>query len=292
MAILAREIRSTIEKLRFRDYIVWHYLPQGAYLCTRLGERMNVYEIVDDYGSFPGVRRSLADRLEHNMFKNADAVFAISENLAESRQSGFPGIHVVPIGVDYDHFEKSSNPGAIPEDIVSIPDPRIGYYGGIDFRLDVDLVAAAAERLKNMSFVFIGPDKERILQQLMSLYKNIRYLGPKPYKSIPDYLRGFSICMLPYRLSEFTRNIYPNKIFEYLASGKPVVATDIPSIRALAEQGYIRTIAGEGEFWNVLSEALSDQDACARERRINLASENSWESRVRKMENIIEEILK
>ena len=279
------------KKLGFHNPIYYSYLPQGHFLAGKLDEKMVCYEVIDEYSAFPHVSGRLTRILEDKMLAKADLVFAISPNLHRNRIERNPETHLVPIGAEVEHFARSRRDDLDrPEDMEKIPSPVVGYFGGIDNRFDVDLYRFLSENLPDCSFVLVGPVKDKLVSAELSSCPNIYFLGPKPYEVLPSYLKFFDVSTLPYLMTPFTDNIFPNKIFEYLSSGKPVISTPIPSLLYLADQGVIYCVEDHREFLSRLRKALKEERGDSiRQMRIRVAEENTWDNRVVKISGLIAE---
>jgi glycosyltransferase involved in cell wall biosynthesis len=277
------------KKLKFHNPIYYSYLPQGHFLAGKLAEQLICYEVIDEYSAFPHVSRRLTRVLEDKMLKKADLVFAISPNLHRNRIGRNPETYLVPIGAEVEHFARSRRDDlATPVDMENIPAPIIGYFGGIDSRFDVEMYRFLSKKLPECSFVLVGPVKEQSVSAELASLPNVYFLGPKPYEDLPAYLKCFDVSTLPYLMSPFTDNIFPNKIFEYLSSGKPVVSTPIPSLLYLDKQGVIDCVEDHREFLARVRKALQEDSGDSLQvRRIKVAEDNTWDNRVEKISSLI-----
>jgi glycosyl transferase family 1 len=289
MLLTRISLKPIRKKLGFHKPIYYSYLPQGHFLAGKLGEKLVCYEVIDEYSAFPHVSGRLTRILEDKMLERADLVFAISPNLYRNRIERNPETHLVPIGAEVEHFARSRRDDpARPEDMEKIPSPIIGYFGGIDSRFDVELYRFLSGKLPECSFVLVGPVKEQSVSEKLSSLPNIYFLGPKPYEALPAYLKFFDVCTLPYLMTPFTENIFPNKIFEYLSPGKPVVSTPIPALLYLDKQGVIDCVEDHREFLARIQKALEEGGGDSlRERRIKVAEDNTWDARVEKISGMI-----
>jgi glycosyltransferase involved in cell wall biosynthesis len=183
--------------------------------------------------------------------------------------------------VDYEAF---ATPRPEPADLARIPHPRIGYVGRIKQQLDLSLLRSLARRHAQWSFVLVGPvenlgPSEGIMRELSAM-PNVHLLGPKPVHLLPDYTQHLDVCMLCYEVTGYTKFIYPLKLHEYLASGRPVVGSAIESLREFAE--VVRVAEGADEWSSALSDALQPSASSAGEigRRQRIARKHDWNSLV------------
>lgn len=283
-------IKSAMRELGVKKPILWIYNAfAGSFIIGKLEESLVVYDCTDEFSADPKVNSDMYKKLEHEILGSAQVVLAISRNLVSDKKKYNNNVNYLPIGGEPDHFLTCHEEGlAVPEDIKSLKKPVIGYYGRLDERFDSGWCTALARKFPGASIALIGPMRGDETKTALKDIGNIHFLGSKDYSMLPAYLKAFDVCMMPYVMSEFVQNIFPNKIFEYLASGKPVITSDIPSLRDLADDGVVSIAKTEAEFLNMVDAGLSDCDADNIARRIETAKKNSWLSRADKASDIIE----
>jgi len=179
----------------------------------------------------------------------------------------------------------------VPDDLAGLPRPRIGLVGGLRACVDQHLIAHLARRLPQSTIALIGP--EQVPFDGLREFTNVRFLGHKPHREIPRYVRGLDVCMIPYVVDHFTDHISPAKLNEYLALGKPVVATGLHEVRRFVEDnGDVVTIADGAEAFTIAIERwLRDDGPTARAGRRAVAERHSWDIKVEAMSQRIEESL-
>jgi len=192
------------------------------------------YHIDDEY-SFSPVEMPIGAN-EMQLLKEANQVFVTSRALLEKKGWVNPNTSFIPNGVAYEAF---STPQAEPLDLVPVPHPRIGYAGFLKEQLDWPLILKLSTEHPDWSFVFVGPVSARpavrtMLEQLRNR-KNVYFLGEKPAPLVPAYVQHFDACVMPYRQDDYTKYIYPLKLHEYLASGRPTVGTRIRSLEEFSD---------------------------------------------------------
>jgi glycosyltransferase involved in cell wall biosynthesis len=211
------------------DYILWYYTPMALGFSHGLEPSAVVYDCMDELSLFRGAPPSLLDR-ERRLLDLADLVFTGGQSLYEAKRERHSAVHAFPSSIDAEHFGRARRP-VVPEpaDQAAIPHPRLGYVGVIDERIDLDLLAAAAEARPDWQWVMIGP-VVKIDPESLPRRSNIHYLGMKSYDELPAYLAGWDAALMPFARNESTRFISPTKTPEYLAGGRPVVSTPIRDV--------------------------------------------------------------
>jgi UDP-galactopyranose mutase len=167
-------------------------------------------------------------------------------------------VHAVPSSVDVAHFGRARRISDEPDDQVAIARPRLGFFGVLDERLDIDLLDAAAALRPDWQFVLIGPIV-KIDPASLPRRANIHYLGAKSYDQLPEYIAGWDVALLPFARNDATRFISPTKTPEYLAAGRPVVSTSIRDVvRPYGEQGLARIADTPEAFVAGIADALAE----------------------------------
>lgn len=272
-----------IEKYALHQPILWFNRPEPVYLCGRLGEKLIIYDCIDDFTAF-------SRATEYTVWSDqaltaiADIVFVVSESLYEEKALLNRRVYLVPNACDFEHFSKSMTDIKIPVALKKIEGPRIGFVGALYEWIDFDLLQKLAEAGK-WSVVLIGPKQRGLLTPERH---NLYYLGTKPYRLLPNYIKGFDVCIIPFKKCEIAQKSSPVKTYEYLASGKPVVATGIPEVEkfgAVAEisqshDEFIRKVRG------MLIEEVGYSD-WRRSRQLSIAAVNTWEARCNSIKKII-----
>ena len=182
------------------------------------------------------------------MLARADLVFTGGQSLYEAKRGQHPRVFAFPSSVDAAHFARARRATDDPADQAAIPHPRLGFFGVIDERMDLDLLAAIADARPDWHLVIIGP----VVKVDPASYReraNIHYLGKKDYQELPGYLAGWDVALLPFAINESTRFISPTKTPEYLAAGKPVVSTPIRDVvRPYGMRGLVHIAATADDF--------------------------------------------
>jgi glycosyltransferase involved in cell wall biosynthesis len=210
----------------------------------------------------------------------------------ESRRVFNRNIHFVPEGADVGAFIASTaHAVSVPAEMAALKKPVVGYVGVIDFRLDTELLTYMARQRPEWSFALVGPMKgdTQDLTALRSL-PNVHFLGRQPIEAVPAFVKGMNACLIPYVLNDYTHHIFPLKLYEYMAAGKPIVASAMEEM--LPYEGDEMAIGRSREdFLAKVDEALaSDSPERAASRR-EAARHESWDERVEHVSDIIAPLL-
>jgi len=204
-----------------------------------------------------------------------DIVIAPSRALHDSKSRLHSNVVYLPHGVDFDHFAAASHLlTPIPPEIVSLPKPIIGFHGLVQELIDFDMIDAIARERPTWSIVLVGRRNFDVVA--LPARPNIHYLGERPYADIPRYLKGFDVCLIPYRLVPRTLFANPVKLREYLATGKPIVSTPLPEVLAFGDLVEVASTASE--FLVKIEVCLARQDAPSA-RRMAAVRDETWASR-------------
>ncbi|MEQ1727575.1 MAG: glycosyltransferase [Vicinamibacterales bacterium] len=290
--IVERRIRMWRGPDPARELVVWTFLPTplAARVIGALCPRLTIYYCVDDLASTSPAARRITET-ERTLLRTADLVFVTSEGLRRHALQYRQQAALLPSAVDVDAFEPADGVHATPDDIRYLRRPIVGYVGGVKEWIDQDLMRAVAQRLPNVNFVLVGPlltDTTRLTG-----VPNIHLIGARPHTSIPGYLWAFDVALIPYRMTPYTQHVYPAKLPEYLATGRPIVCTPLPElVRLDAQYPGLVTIAADADgFCAAITKALASADPEGARRRVELARANSWPVRFRVMSSLAEAAL-
>jgi glycosyltransferase involved in cell wall biosynthesis len=265
-ATQARLLEVFLSNLARPLSVLWYYTPMALEFSRRLRADLIVYDNMDELSAFDGAPADVV-ALENEMFSISDVVFTGGQSLYEAKKGRHNNIHPFPSSIDISHFHKARQPDVDPSDQAAIPRPRIGFFGVIDERMDIDLLSQAADMRPDWQFVMIGP-VVKIDPRILPRRDNIHWLGPKSYKELPAYLAHWDIGLMPFALNDATRFISPTKTPEFLAAGLPVLSTMIRDVvRPYGDLGLVEIIDGA-------------EDLCARTEHFLNCPKDHWLSRV------------
>ncbi|MEW5948592.1 MAG: glycosyltransferase [Thermodesulfobacteriota bacterium] len=283
-AILTRKIRRILKDNNIANPVLVVACPGAEGVVGAIGESKSVYYCADEYSVFPGLDTGLVKKLEKHILEKIDCIIATSRGLYDKKKVEGKPTYLLPHGVEYDHFSKASLPGTeIPEDIRLLKRPIIGYHGLIQDLIDFDIIKGIARKRPDWSIVMIG---DRIFDvNNVPTEKNIHFLGRKPYEELPNYIKAFDVCLIPYKIVERTMYSNPVKLREYLASGKPIVSTPQPEV--LYYKRYLKIASDARGFVDAIEALLSNDTGEDRRLRMGIAEQETWEKVVDKFEHIL-----
>jgi len=209
-------------------FIRWYYTPMMLAFSAELPAVATVYDCMDELAAFRFAPPGLLP-LENALLSQADVVFTGGFSLYEAKKGRHPNVHPFPSSVDRAHFMQARGEVDTPPDQRPIAGPRLGFYGVVDERMDLDLIAAVADARPDWSVVIVGPIV-KIDPADLPRRRNLHFLGGKDYAELPAYLAGWDVALMPFAINQSTRFISPTKTPEYLAGGRPVVSTPIKDV--------------------------------------------------------------
>lgn len=290
-----RAVTEVCELYDIEAPIHWYYTPMALEFTRDLPSSLIVYDCMDELSAFRGAPPRI-DLLERELFARADLVFTGGRSLYEAKQPLNPNVHLFPSSVDVQHFSRArsgaEHPVSEPDDQARIPQPRLGFFGVIDERMDLELIEYVAQSRPAWQIIMVGP-VVKIDPASLPRRANIHYLGQKHYEQLPSYLGGWQVALMPFALNEATRFISPTKTLEYLAGGVPVVSTPIADvISPYAERGFVRVGSDERSFLRAIEHTLAEGGLGERIDDIDaFMAGNSWVNTWARMSMLLENSL-
>jgi glycosyltransferase involved in cell wall biosynthesis len=272
----AGSARATLRRKGCERIVLYLWSPDFARALESVPHDLSLYHIDDEY-SWSETEHPL-DPVERRVIECADRVIIHSPGLLEKKGGINPRTISVPNGVDY-HVYATSAPE--PPDLASIPHPRIGYAGVLKMQLDWQLLDALSAMHREWSFVFVGPMKQGqhgLTSAIGDIFSrpNVHWLGARPVHALHAYQQHFDVGTMPYRRTAYTRYIYPLKLHESLATGRPAVGTRIRTLEDFADVVALADTAAE---WSAaIADALTPaaNSAARREARQAVARRHDW----------------
>nr|WP_290929994.1 glycosyltransferase family 1 protein [Haliscomenobacter sp.] len=252
-------LKNLFKEHSIQSYIFWYYTPMALAFTANFKPIATVYDCMDELSAFKFAPPEIKI-FEQELFKKANVVFTGGNNLYKAKKAQHHNIHSFPSSIDKAHFKAARDNNNEVADQSAIPHPRLGFYGVIDERFDIDLIKQAADAQPDWHFVLVGPII-KIDASTLPKNKNIHYLGPKTYEELPSYLSGWDIALIPFAINESTRYISPTKTPEYLAGGKPVISTAITDvINPYFELGLVHIVQNAEDLVQMATSELNITD--------------------------------
>ena len=268
-------------------YVLWYYTPLALRFSDHLDGQRVAYDCMDELSAFKGASSDLP-AVERRLLRRADVVFTGGQSLFEAKRTEHPNIHAMPSSVDVAHFAAARQIVKEPADQRNIPGPRLGFFGVLDERLDIALVAGLADARPDWQLVMVGP-VVKIDPADLPRRPNIHYLGSKTYGELPLYLGGWSVALLPFARNEATRFISPTKTPEYLAAGRPVVSTSIRDVVSpYGDLGLVAIADSVEETTRACEAALNERGESRRARADAFLRGMSWDVTWSRMNRLLD----
>ena len=288
-AMIRRHVASMTHELGLRDPILWLNPHTAVHMAGRMAESAVIYDITDDWISLTQSCRmkKLTAAQDLALCRRADAVIVCSPHLYKLKSSLTQNLHLIPNGVNLDHYQGIlDSAGPVPRGADQWTRPVLGYTGTIHpDRVDVGLVESVAARMPDATVVLVGPNHlPAATMARLRMLPNLVLVGAVPYQEIPNYMRAFDICITPHLITPFTESLNPIKLWEYLASGKPIVSTDVAGFRDFPH--LVRITDGPDQFAAAARSAICEESGRA-QARIEEAARHRWVSRLDNVVSVI-----
>jgi UDP-galactopyranose mutase len=272
----ARLITEILGHFSVEKFTAWYYTPMALSFTRHLNPERVIFDAMDELANFKFAPEGLKE-LEAELMEKSDVVFTGGYSLYDAKKHRHHNIHAFPSSIDKAHFGKARLPQEEPADQAGIAGPRIGFFGVVDERFDIELLRGMAALRPDWQFVIIGP-VVKIDFATLPQASNIHYLGGKSYRELPSYIGGWDAALIPFALNESTKFISPTKTPEYLAGGCPVISTAIRDvIHPYADEKLVEIVDSPESAIEALSYLLT-MDKAAWLKKVDAFLENiSWE---------------
>ncbi|MFH2138504.1 MAG: glycosyltransferase [Candidatus Omnitrophota bacterium] len=293
--VLKRQISKILEQAAMpSSLIVWLTDPFQLSYADLFPGVLKIFDCFDDYtmrvyNRFFRTKKELIAK-EDEILATADMTLVVSQELYEAKQAKTKNLRLISNAADIRHFGKVDDPDiVVAKEMQQLPSPVIGFVGNFSYRIDTDLISWIAERNKDWTFVFIGSRMHyKEMRELQAAHRNIHLFEFRPYEKLPSYIKAFNVCIIPYKMdSMFSRFCSPLKVYEYLATGKPVVSTDLPGVADFS--GIVRIAHNDKNFESQIRESLREDGQLA-EKRKEIAAKHSWQIRAAEVKDILVQI--
>lgn len=290
--ILCFFLKRVSKTLEFKDMVIYNYTPYANFLIPMLGARKVVYECVDDFTASKGLMsKKVVTALENDTLRKSQVTIVTAPLLLEKKRYHANRIHLISNAAEIEKFN------AIGAGTVSvhplyddIPKNRVGFIGALAYWIDLDLIVFLAEKRPDYQFVFVGPVDVNVSR--LGGFKNVHFVGRYPFDQLPGLMAGFDVCINPYVLDGVAAGCSPLKLYEYLASGKPIVSVRMPEAEkfetlVLIGDGYEGMLAKLDEAMSLTPERL----ASLAQKQIAASAAHGWDSRFAQTKEALADIL-
>lgn len=274
------------------NFLFWYYTPMALSFTEQLNPALTVYDCMDELSLFKNAPAELKE-LEKRLMAKSDVVFTGGHSLYEAKKHQHANIYAFPSSIDKSHFVKARTNKVQPSDQAQVKGIKLGFYGVIDERFDIELIRAVADVRPNWNFMLIGPVL-KINRALLPKNKNIHYLGQKNYEQLPYYLSGWDVALIPFMLNDSTKFISPTKTPEYLSAGKPVVSTAIRDVvNPYAKNKLVHIGFTAEDFIDAIESELNNKNRKDWLTKVDtFLSKNSWDNTCESMLTCIQNSIK
>jgi glycosyltransferase involved in cell wall biosynthesis len=285
-------LKRVMARLGMSEPILWMYSHYNQPLIKKLESKKALYECVDEFSGAKGlIKPETVRKQERATLTSVDAAIVTAPALKNSKEIFNRNIYVVSNAANVAHFASvSASSFSEPDDLHSLPRPRLIFIGGIAYWIDLNLVRYLATSRPDWQILMVGPVMANT--EILHGLSNVHFLGRKPYDLLPNYLSHSDIALNPYKIDSVAENCSPLKLYEYMAAGIPIVSTDMPEARQFPE--LIKIAATPEQYISQISDFLS-MDRASRERYCDQARRearnHTWESRFLQADKIAQEML-
>jgi glycosyltransferase involved in cell wall biosynthesis len=281
--LLSALLDNFLSKINMDDCTFWYYTPMALSFTDKYKPKLIIYDCMDELSAFKFAPVEMV-ALEKKLMAKADLVFTGGHSLYEAKKQQHSNILPYPSSIEKEHFAKARVKSIEAEDQQAIQGPKIGFYGVIDERFDIDLIGEIATRRPDWQIILIGPIV-KIDSALLPKNTNIHYLGQRSYKELPSYLAGWDVAMIPFLLNESTRFISPTKTPEYLAAGIPVVSSPIRDVvKPYGIKKLVHICSTYDDFIQSIEKELNKESAKAWLKEVDGHLKNlSWDETYKSM---------
>ena len=289
--LFAKNIKSALERLGFENILLFNDSSMflGVDLKNLLQPELYTYYVRDNLVKVPYWKKH-GERMEPAVIKGADVVVNNSQYYVDYTSKYNNNSVMVGQGCDVHMFSDRDDRIPIAKEFQSIEGPVIGYVGSLTkLRLNIELIEFLAKNRQDWNIVLVGPEDETFKQSRLHQLQNVHFLGNKPADQLATYIKGFDVAINPQIINEITIGNYPRKIDEYLAMGKPVVATNTKAMQMFKAHVYLAQT--KENYIELIDQAIREHSAIKAEQRMEFANTHTWENSVNDIYTAMESTL-
>ena len=282
--MVTQYLRWCLKKTPIRAPTIITTLPHISWLVGDIGQQGLVYYCTDDFSNWPSADQAALLESEDQLVDRADLILPVSKQLMQ-RHCSSGRCQFFPHAVDFSHFAQATQIKQLKPELAGVPKPRVGYFGLIYEKLDFELLTDVSRLVSNGSLVMIGPTAW--CPEAFTQLPNVIFTGAQPYETLPEWLAGLDVLLLPYRSDdEMIRQSSPLKLRECLATGKPTICVDVPEARNY--EPHVRVTSSHDEFLDAVRIALefpeADSQSVARQAAVQ---SETWDTRAIQLAELI-----
>lgn len=282
--LFADAIKRALHELKFHNHILFNdsEMFKGFYLKDFLNPSLSIY-YSRDYMLAVDYWKKHGERLEPLLISKNDICMANSTYLTDYCKKYNSNSFYIGQGCDLEMFQNIND---TPDDLKILKKPIIGYVGALQsIRLDIDLIAGIALQKPEWTIVLVGPEDDAFKSSILHQLPNVLFTGLKALEELPACIQAFDVCINPQLINEVTIGNYPRKIDEYLAVGKPVVATKTRAMDIFKDYVYLAN--NVEEYVEFIAKALKEETSLLENNRKRFAKLHTWENCVQEIYKIL-----
>jgi teichuronic acid biosynthesis glycosyltransferase TuaH len=267
--------RNGVKSLIYINSFDFYFPDLHKYLDPAI--QLNIYHCIDPMVKSFTIKHGTY--LQMKAARESDMIVCTAPALTKQFAKGYPDTFVVPNAANFELFNRSTYETHFHPRVEGISGKVMGYLGNIERRTDFDFLKKVLDILPDWQLILAGPVERQYVPVEIFEHKRIHLIGPVPHNEAPSVVKRFDVCIIPFKCDEVSSGIYPLKLFEYMAAGKPVVSTNFnPEVLGdLAE--VVHTADTVEQFADFVLLAYATDSVQKREKRIFMASQNTWEQR-------------
>lgn len=272
--------------LRIKRPLLWVENIRAADLIQNMKWRLVVYHVSDRFEECPYTKNKdkLRER-ESIVTQNSDLIICVSKELFEHKKNAGAMVRYLPHGVDFKKFRNASQKKCRFPGLADCDKPIVGYFGTLTAQNDIELLEYCAREMPTATFAFAGQITGGDYEALAGM-SNVVFLGKVPYEDIPSLCAAFDVCILPWRINKWIENCNPLKLFEYMASGKPIVSVPICEVKD-RHSDIVAVAETKEQFCRAIENELNSDTEQRKHLRIETARRHDWDNHILQLSNII-----
>jgi len=288
--LVTMQLKLLLSFFKMKQPLLWIENIRAADFIKCCEWSLVIYHVSDLFEECSYTRnKEKLQSLEKAASQMSDLIVCVSRQLYEAKKTTRDNVHYLPHGVDFDLFRKAIENKESYKSIIGVSSPIAGYFGTLTAQNDIELLEYCVTTLKHISFVFAGQITGGDYSKLLGL-PNAMFLGKVAYKEIPKLCGAFDLCLLPWKMNQWIKSCNPLKLFEYMASGKPIVSVLINEV-VINFADVVSTASTKEEFCNAITWELENDNEQRRNKRIAIAKKYSWPNMIEVLSDLIQQKL-